>query len=502
MKAKPAMHDSGESDGPVVPTKPPNKAGQPGAEAVEGRGPAKGNPSPQNTLRTQGRERVQSARERVRQAVEKDRKAKLTALYHHIIDVDSLREAFCNLQKQAAPGVDGMTWKEYEKNLEKNLQELHEKLQKGAYRAKPVRRTYIPKADGRQRPLGVTALEDKLVQLATVEVLNVVYEADFRGFSYGFRPNRGQHDALDALAVGLDRRKVNWVLDADIRGFFDNIDHGWLVEFIEHRIADRRVIRLIQKWLSAGVLEEGKVTQVELGTPQGGSISPLLANIYLHYALDQWVDGWRRRRHGDVVIVRYADDFVMGFQHREDAESLLGELRERLARFKLELHPDKTRLIEFGRFAATKRGQRGDGKPETFDFLGFTHACGTTRGGKFKVVRTTARKKLGPKLQAVKAELKKRMHDPIPKTGKWLGAVVKGHGQYYGVPGNTQAIRTFRDQVARHWFRALRRRGQRRRITWERMTRHVDAWLPPARITHPYPDQRLRVTTRGRSPVR
>ena len=496
------MHAGGESDGPVVPTRSPNKAGKPGAEAAEGRGPAKRNPNSQNMLRTQGRESVKSARERVRQAIRKDGTKQLTALFHHIANVDALREAFYNLKRKAAPGVDGTTWGQYEKDLEDNLQDLCGRLKRGAYRAKPVRRTYIPKADGRQRPLGVTALEDKLVQLDTVEVLNVVYEADFRGFSYGFRPERGQHNALDAVAVGIDRRKVNWVLDADIRGFFDNIDQGWLVTFVEHRIADRRVVRLIQKWLRAGVLEDGKVTQVEAGTPQGGSISPLLANIYLHYALDQWVDAWRKRRDGDVIFVRYADDFVMGFQNKEEAERFLEVLRERLGKFRLQLHPDKTRLIEFGRFAAESRKKRGQGKPESFDFLGFTHACGTTRAGKFKLRRTTALKKLQPKLEAVKAELKERMHDPISETGKWLGAVVKGHADYYGVPGNTEALRTFRDQVTWFWHKSIRRRGQRRPMTWSRMRRHVKAWIPTVRITQPYPDKRLHVITRGRSPVR
>ena len=496
------MYASGESDGPVVPTKPPNKAGKPGAEVAEGRGPAERSLNPQNTLRTQGRERVKSARERVRQAISKDGTRKPTALFHHIANVDSLREAFYNLKRKAAPGVDGMTWEQYESALETNLQDLCGRLKRGAYRPKPVRRTYIPKADGKQRPLGVTALEDKLVQLATVEVLNLVYEADFEGFSYGFRPGRGQHHALDAVAVGIDGRKVNWVLDADIRGFFDNIDHGWLIRFIEHRIADGRVVRLIQKWLRAGVLEDGEVKQVEVGTPQGGSISPLLANIYLHYALDLWVGAWRRRRDGDVIVVRYADDFVMGFQHKGDAERFLGALRERLGKFRLQLHPDKTRLIEFGRFAAGSRKERRLGKPEPFDFLGLTHTCGTTRAGKFKLRRTTALKKLRPKLQEVKAELKKRMHDPIRETGRWLGTVVKGHVNYYGVPGNSEALHAFRDQVTRYWLKSLRRRGQRRPMTWTRMRRHINALIPAARITHPYPDKRLHVKTRGRSPVR
>jgi group II intron reverse transcriptase/maturase len=485
----------------MVPTKPTNKAGKPEAEPVEGRGPATRNPSSQNTLRTQGRKRVQSARARVREAVGRNRGAKLTALFHHIANVDALREAYYHLKKKAAPGVDGVGWEQYGEDLEENLEDLCERLKRGAYHAKPVRRTYIPKADGKRRPLGVTALEDKLVQLATVEVLNLVYEQEFRGFSYGFRPKRGQHDALDAVAVGIEQRHVNWVLDADLRAFFDTIDHEWLVRLVEHRIADRRVVRLIQKWLNAGVLEDGKLRKVEVGTPQGGSISPLLANIYLHYVLDLWADTWRKgKAKGNVIIVRYADDFVAGFQSKSEAERFLQELRERFAKFKLELHPDKTRLFEFGRYAWSGRKRRGEGRPETFDFLGLTHACDETEKGWFSLRRTTSRKKLRAKLRDVKTELASRRHDPIKDVEHWLGTVLKGHYEYYGVPGNKQALQVFRDQVTRYWRHALRRRSQKR-VTWKWM-RPILSRLPRPRLSHPSPRTRLHVNTRGKSPVR
>ena len=497
------MNGTGKSDSPIVPAKLPNKAGRPAAEAVEGRGLAKGNSSSQNVRRTQGRVRTLSARARVREASRKDKRLRFTTLLHHVYDIEALREAYYRLNRKAAPGVDEVTWREYGEKLEDNLQDLSARLKRGAYRAKPVRRVYIPKADGRQRPLGVTTLEDKLVQLAVVEVLNAVYEVDFLGFSYGFRPERGPHDALDALAVGLERRKVGWVLDADIRGFFDAISHEWLVKFVEHRIADRRVVRLIQKWLKAGVMEEGKLTQPEVGTPQGGSVSPLLANIYLHYVLDLWAHQWRRKQaSGEVILVRYADDFIVGFQYKSDAERFLGELRARFAKFGLELHPDKTRLIEFGRFAAVDREQRGQGKPETFTFLGFTHVCAKTAKGWFQVRRLTIRKRMRAKLQEVKAELARRWHEPIPEVGQWLGSVVRGHFQYYGVPLNFHALQSFRTQVERLWYRALSRRSQKATVSWERLRRLSNRWLPRVRIYHPYPSQRLRVTTQGRSPVR
>jgi RNA-directed DNA polymerase len=491
------MNGHGKSDRPTVPMKSPNKAGQPAAEEMEGRGLAKGNPRQQNASRTPSRQGALSALERVCQAARRDRKMRFTALLHHIYDLDMLRAAYLGLKREAAPGVDGETWRHYGEALEENLQDLADRLKRGAYRAKPVRRVYIPKADGRQRPLGVTALEDKLVQRATVEVLNAIYETDFVGFSYGFRPGRSQHNALDALYTGLLTRKVNWVLDVDIRGFFDAIDHEWLVKFVEHRTADRRVVRLIQKWLNAGVLEEGKRIRVKEGTPQGGSASPLLANLYLHYVFDLWVQAWRRKQaRGDVIVVRFADDIVLGFQNESEAVRFRQELAERLGKFGLELHPEKTRLLEFGPTAAASRKWRGQGKPETFDFLGFTHICATKRSnGRFTVLRQTIRKRLQAKLSEVKAELRRRMHDPIPEVGKWLGSVVGGHLRYYGVPMNHRALSLFRFQVGRLWYRVLSRRSQNGRMRWDRMRRLIDRWLPPARVCHPYPLRRLGVIT-------
>jgi len=407
-----------------------------------------------------------------------------------------LREAFYSMKRDAAAGVDGQTWEQYGRELESNLQDLSARLRRGAYRAKPVQRVYIPKADGRQRPLGVPTLEDKIVQRATAKVLNAVYEADFLGFSYGFRPGRDPHKALDAVTVGITQRKVNWVLDADIRGFYDAVDHGWLEKFIEHRIADRRVLRHIKKWLNAGVLEEGKRIRVKEGTPQGSSVSPILANIYLHYVFDLWVQQWRRKRaQGDVIVVRFADDIVVGFQHKAEAEQFLRELRERFHKFNLELNDDKTRLIEFGRFAGGNRKRGGKGKPETFDFLGFTHICSQSRKGKYIVLRQTVRKRMRAKLQEVKTELRSRLHDGVPNVGKWLASVVRGHCHYYGVPRNRYALCTFRYQVIRLWYRTLRRRSHKTRLTWERMNRLARKWLPNPRIIHPYPEQRLCVTT-------
>ncbi len=492
------MNGHGKSDSLVVPGKPPNEAGQPAEEAVEGRGLAKGNLPERNALRTQSRGGAPSALERVREAAAKDRKQRFTALLHHVYDVERLRAAYRALKPDAAAGPDGVTWHQYGEALEANLRDLSERVKRGAFRAKPVRRAYIEKTDGRLRPLGVPALEDKIVQRAVVEVLNAIYETDFLGFSYGFRPGRSQHDALDALSVGLERRKVNWVLDADIRGFFDTLDHGWLVKFVEHRVADRRVVRLIQKWLSAGVLEDGEWTRSEVGTVQGGSISPLLANIYLHYVFDLWAHRWRERQaRGDVIIVRFADDFVMGFQHRQEAERFLAELRERFAKFGLALHPDKTRLIEFGRFADRDRRGRGDGKPASFNFLGFTHICGKTRAGKFALRRQTMRTRLQAKLKELYEELQRRRHRPIREQGAYVQAVVRGHVRYYGVPCNGPALSAFRAAVAWLWRKALRRRSQRarRRLTWDRMKRYLTRWLPPARICHPWPSQRLTVRT-------
>lgn len=488
-----AGESCGESDNPIVPEKPANKGiGAPmSAERVEGRGLAKGNPSGSYRGRTQDRADLQTALERVRQAARKDKDVRFTTLWHHVYNEDRLREAYRSTNRTGAPGVDGETWEHYGENLEENLRELSGRLQRGAYRARPVRRVFIPKPDGRQRPIGVPALEDKIVQRAAVEVLNAVYETDFLGFSYGFRPGRSQHDALAALTVGIKRRKVNWVLDADIRGFFDAIDHEWLVKFVEHRIADRRVVRHIRKWLTAGVLEDGTWRRVEEGTPQGGSISPLLANIYLHYAFDLWIHAWRKQAAGDVIVVRYADDFIVGFEHRQEAERFLEELRERFRGFNLELHPEKTRLIEFGRWARRDHDRRGEGKPETFTFLGFTHICGSTRSGMFQVMRQTVTKRMRAKLKELKDELRVRLHHPVPETGGWLQAVLRGYYRYYGVPGNSCAMSSFRQQVVRLWYRSLRRRSQRRRLTWERMNRLIRCWLPYPRIMHPYPEQRL-----------
>lgn len=491
------MNGSGKSDRPVVPQKSSNNVGQPTAEGMEGSSLTEGNSRQQNASRTPRRSDAPSALERVRQAARRDRKMRFTALLHHVYDVARLRAAFFALKKDAAPGVDGETWRHYEQALESNLHDLSERLQRGAYRAKPVRRAYIPKADGRQRPLGVPALEDKIVQRAVVDVMNAIYETDFLGFSYGFRPGRSQHHALDALYAGLLTKKVNWVLDVDIRAFFDTIDHGWLIRFLEHRLADRRLVRLIQKWLNAGVLEDGQRTRVEEGTPQGGSVSPLLSNVYLHYVFDLWVQVWRQKRaQGDIIVVRFADDIVLGFQVQSDAERFRAELTERFRKFHLELHPEKTRLLEFGRYAVDNRRGRGLGKPETFNFLGFTHICGKTRGkGRFTVLRQTIRKRLQAKLHEVKSELRRRMHRPIREQGAWLRSVVGGHVRYYGVPMNSPALRTFRTQVGRLWLRTLRRRGQRHPPTWARMQRHIARWLPLARVCHPYPLQRLGVIT-------
>ncbi len=459
--------------------------------------------APSGKSRTQPRDRtyveaedLQSALERIRQVACRDKELRFTSLWHHVTNIDRLRQAYFGLKRNAAPGVDGLTWQQYGESLEENLQDLSARLKRGAYRAKPVRRAYIPKADGRQRPLGVTALEDKIVQRSTVQVLNAIYETDFLGFSYGFRPGRSPHHALDALYVGIMRKRVNWVLDADVCGFFDAIDHKWLLKFIEHRIADPRVIRHLKKWLKAGIVEDGKRTEIESGTPQGGSVSPVLANVYLHYVFDLWADQWRRRHaRGDVIIVRFADDFTVGFEFREDAERFLADLRDRFHTFHLELHPDKTRLIEFGRYAARDRKRRGEGKPESFDFLGFTHTCDRTRNGRFIVLRQTMRKRMQAKLREIARELRYRLHEPVPVVGQWLRSVVQGHFQYYAVPRNHRKPAAFKYQVYRLWLRALRRRSQRHRITGERMNRLATRWLPALRVVHPYPEQRLRVIT-------
>jgi RNA-directed DNA polymerase len=497
------MHDPGKSDSSVVPRNSPNKAVESAAEAGEGSGLAKGNSRDRHGDRTQGRVSRPTGIERVRQAAKRDRKQRFTALLHHVYDIDRLRGAYVALKRDAAAGVDGETWRHYGQALEENLRDLAARIQRGAFRASPVRRAYIPKADGRQRPLGVPTLEDKIVQRAVVEVLGAIYEQDFLGFSYGFRPGRSPHRALDALTVGIETRRVNWVLDADIRGFFDTLDHEWLIRFVEHRVADRRVVRLIQQWLRAGVLEDGQRIRTEVGTIQGGSISPLLANIYLHYVFDLWVQRWRNREaRGDVVVVRFADDFVVGFERREEADHFLAALRERFARFGLALHPDKTRLLEFGRDADRNRRGRGDGKPETFNFLGFTHACSKTRKGQFTVLRQTMRRRWQAKLQEVRTALRHRLHEPIPDQGAYLRSVLLGHARYYGVPRNGPRLSAFRFALVGRWRAALMRRSQTARVSWERMARLSRRWLPFPRICHPYPSQRLAFATQGKSRMR
>jgi RNA-directed DNA polymerase len=494
------MNEHEKSDSPVVPAKPPNKTSV--AEAVEERGLAAGNTASKPRPGRRAGHGVPHALDRVREAARRDKDARFTALLHHV-DIDRLRAAYRAIDPVAAPGVDEVTWRSYGQDLEANLRDLHARLHSGRYRAMPSRRAYIPKADGRLRPLGIATLEDKVLQRAVVEVLNAVYEEDFLGFSYGFRPGRSPHRALDALAAGISRKKVNWVLDADIRDFFTSLDHGWLEKFLEHRIADRRLLRLIGKWMRAGVIEDGHWSQTVQGLPQGASASPLLANVYLHYVLDLWADWWRRRHaHGDVIIVRFADDFIVGFEHQADAQRFLTDLRGRLAKFALELHPDKTRLIEFGRFAARRRQARGLGKPETFEFLGFTHICGKTRAGRFWLRRITISKRMRAKLRELSDELRGRRHQPIPIQGRWLASVVRGHCAYYAVPGNIDALEVFRNQVIKRWYRALSRRGQRTRITWPRMDRIARRWLPPVRIMHPHPSDRFDARTCGRSPVR
>lgn len=494
----PAIDAGEKSDTPIVPKKPTNKGMSP-AEMVEGRGVAKGNADESSASRTLSRKHDASmGLEGIRETAKRSRKCRFTALLHHVTP-SLLVESFYALRKQAAAGVDGVTWHDYESQLYGRVHDLHREIHTGAYRAQPSRRVLIPKADGKLRPLGIAALEDKIVQQAVATVLNAIYEQDFLGFSYGFRQGRGQHDALDALSEGIAGRKVNWILDADIRFFFDEIDHEWMLRFLEHRIADGRVIRLIRKWLTAGVMEDGHRVASTRGTPQGAVISPLLANIYLHYALDLWAHQWRQRHaNGDVILVRYADDSVMGFQYEGEARRFLTAMRVRLAKFKLELHPDKTRLISFGRYAAKRCRKRGMGKPETFDFLGFTHCCGQYSGG-FKLVRLTIKKRMRATLEAVRETLMRRRHEPIPVLGRWLGRVVRGYFNYYAVPGNMCRLNSFRSELSRAWRHALMRRSQRHRLQWTRFSRLIKKYLPPCRVVHPLPQERFYVKTFGRS---
>jgi len=487
------MHGRGKSDPVIGAVKPANKAAPTAAESVEQRTGTKGNASQQSTRRAQDRESVSQALERIRQVARQRKEERFTSLTTHI-SVDLLRQAFLELKKDAAPGVDGLTWRTYAEDLDRNLTDLHARVHRGAYRALPSRRQYIPKVDGRERPIAIAALEDKVVQRATVAVLNVIYEEDFLGFSYGFRPKRGQHDALDALVVGITSKKVNYILDADIRSFFDSVSQFHLVRFLEHRIADSRMIRLIQKWLKAGVLEDGVVRVSDTGTGQGSVISPLLANVYLHYTLDLWAARWRRREAtGDMIIVRYADDVAVGFEHESDARRFWDAMRERLQEFSLSLHPEKTRLIEFGRYAAARRAQRGVGKPETFNFLGFRIICGTSRRGRFLLKRKSRLDRMRAKLKEIKEELRKRMHQPIPEQGAWLKQVVAGYFNYHAVPTNGRALSLFRIEVTRRWQQVLGRRSQNGAIDWVRMTKLVDDYLPKPRILHPWPDKRFAV---------
>jgi RNA-directed DNA polymerase len=497
----PAIYADEKSDTPIVPKKLLNKGNNP-AEAMEGRGVAKGSANESPATGTLSRDKSASmGLEGVREAAQRNRKLRFTSLLHHVTP-SLLVESFYALRKQAAAGVDGVTWHDYESQLYGRVHDLHREIHVGNYRAKPSRRVHIPKADGKLRPLGIAALEDKIVQQAITTVLSAVYEQDFLGFSYGFRQGRGQHDALDALSEGIEGRKVNWILDADIRSFFDEIDHEWMIRFLEHRIADRRVIRLIRKWLTAGTIEDGRRIASMRGTPQGSVISPLLSNIYLHYALDLWAHQWRQRyAAGDVILVRYADDSVMGFQYEGDARRFLAAMRTRLAKFKLELHPDKTRLIRFGRYAAQHCRERGTRKPETFDFLGFTHCCGQSSRG-FLIVRLTIKKRMRASLIAIRETLMRRRHESVPVVGKWLGRVIKGYLNYYAVPGNMYRLSGFLSEVCRSWRHALLRRSQRHRLSWTRFNRLVRKYVPPCRVVHPFPSERFHVNTSGRSRMR
>lgn len=498
------MNASGKSDGRVVPVKPANNDGtEPSAESAEERRPARRNIEQPNLGRTQSRDcRRSQGLFGVREAARRSRDLKFTALLHHV-GVELLTSSFYELKKKAAVGVDGMTWHEYEQDLENRIDDLHGRIHRGAFRAKPSRRVYIEKADGRQRPLGIASLEDKIVQHAVRTVLQCIYEEDFLGFSYGFRPERSPHLALDALYVAITEKRVNWILDADIEGFFDNIDRDWLVKFIEHRVGDKRIVRLIQKWLNAGIIEGTDWSDTGKGTPQGAVLSPLLANVFLHYVFDLWINQWRKRHaKGQCVVVRYADDFVIGFEHEAEARACLEALAERLEGFGLRLHPKKTRLIEFGRESAAKREREGRGKCETFDFLGFTHICGKTRRSKrFALKRITMASRMRRTLAAIKQQLVRRRHAPVGQTGRWLASVIRGWQGYHAIPDNFQRLAQVDAAVARLWLRQLRRRSQRgrQRWTWERMDRLVRKYLPRPRILHKWPNIRFRARLRARA---
>jgi group II intron reverse transcriptase/maturase len=491
------MNGDEESDGVVVPVKSSNKATEQqagAAERMEGRTPTEENIDQGRTHPAQDGKGVSQGLAGVRKVARERKQERFTTLLHHVT-IDLLRQSYLHLQKKAAPGVDGVTWRQYEEGLEGRLADLKDRIHRGTYRARASRRIYIPKADGRERPIGIAALEDKIVQQAVVTILNQIYEVDFRGFSYGFRPGRSPHQALDALSVGILRKRVNWILDADMSGFFDRMSHEWTLQFVQHRVADPRILRLIQKWLKAGVSEDGEWSETKVGTPQGAVISPLLANVYLHYVFDLWVEAWRKKvAEGDVIAIRYADDLVVGFEHRAEAERFLRQFQERLAKFGLELHPEKTRLIEFGRFARVNRQRRGEGEPESFTFLGFTHRCGTNSRGNFTIWRQTVRQRLEAKLQQVKQTLRARMHEPVAQMGEWLGRVLNGFYQYHAVPGNWASLFRFRERLSRYWLHALKRRSQKGRLSAERATRLCNRWLPRPRLVHPYPDVRFDAT--------
>ncbi len=497
------MHADEKSDEGVLPMKQPNKEGLLSAEAVEGRTSPKGNGGQAAAVRTQRRAAASNGLAAVRQAARQSKEERFTALLHHIT-IDHLKRSYFALKRNAAPGIDGVTWRSYGENLDENLKDLHDRVHKGSYRTRPAKRTYVPKADGSQRPLSVWCLEDKIVQQAVVTVLEVIYEEDFVGFSYGFRPGRSQHDALDALHVGILRRRVDWVLDADIQGFFDAMAHSWIVRFLEHRIADKRILRLIVKWLKVGIVEDGRVTRCSRGAPQGAVISPILANVYLHYAYDLWVHRWRRTTaSGDVIVIRYADDTIVGFQHEREARAFLEDLKQRLRLFDLTLHPAKTRLIRFGRHAIKQRERLGERKPETFDFLGFTHFCTRSRKrGSFVIGRKTIKKRMIATLRSIKMELRRRMHDPIAKTGAWVERVLKGYLNYFAVSGNDPSLWWFFKEVRWRWLKTLKRRSQKAFLNWERFTSLTDRYFPPIRVRHPLPCHRFDAKTRGRSPVR
>lgn len=497
-------HTGNKSDNVVVSAKQVNKTRIPrAAESVEKRTLLKGTSREQNKLRTQRREGLQSALERIRTVAKRDKGTKFNNLMHHVANKVTLQVAFDELERNAASGIDKVTWESYQERLDDNIADLSERLKRGGYRAKPVRRVFIPKPDGRERPIGVPALEDKLVQLATVLVLNAIYETDFLGFSYGFRPERNPHNALDAVYVGIFTKGVNFVMDADIEAFFDTMTHEWLMKFLGERIADQRVLRLIVKWLKAGVWYKGEVKVTDVGTPQGGSISPLLSNVFLHFVFDLWLQKWRKTEaKGDVTVVRYADDFVIGFKLKSDADACHQALRERFAKFGLKLHPTKTRVIEFGRFAKQNAKKRKRRKVSTFNFLGFTHICGETVGKKFTIWRRTIAKRKSAKLKMIAQELRRRMHRPIPDQGSYLKSVIEGHNRYYGVPGNCQALGSFRKGIIRHWRKTLTRRSQNGVISWDRMQRLANSWLPKPNIHHPYPPFRMGVFTQEKSRMR